>query len=59
MSIRLKITQEILKKTGKTTVCNEVLISSRFGRKFGDLLQGIKLGKGGTIRIELNNSDPS
>ena len=28
-------------------------------RKFGDLHQGIKLEKGGTIRIELNNSDPS
>jgi len=28
-------------------------------RKFGDLHQGIKLEKGGTIRIELNNSDTS
>ena len=28
-------------------------------RKFGNLHQGIKLANGGTLRIELNNNDPS
>jgi hypothetical protein len=39
MNIGLKFKQEILKKTGKTTVCNEVPISSRFGRKLKEMIQ--------------------
>ena len=39
MSIRLIMTQEILKKTGKTTVCYEVLTRYRFGRKLKETKQ--------------------